>query len=57
MPPKNISYKADMKSGIDQLIIDKEELMIYDITGRRVLNTENLKSGIYIINGKKVLIK
>lgn len=57
MPPKNISYKADMKSGIDQLIIDKEELMIYDITGRRVLNTENLKSGIYIINGKKVLIE
>ena len=30
---------------------------IYDLTGRKVLNTENLKGGIYIVNGKKVVIK
>ena len=30
---------------------------IYDLTGRKVQNTETLKGGIYIINGKKVVIK
>ncbi len=30
---------------------------IYDLTGRKVLNTENLKGGIYIVNGKKIVIK
>ena len=30
---------------------------IYDLTGRKVLNTENLKGGVYIVNGKKVVIK
>jgi hypothetical protein len=31
--------------------------LIYDLTGRRVLSTENLKGGIYIVNGKKVIVK
>lgn len=30
---------------------------IYDLMGRRILNIENLKSGVYIVNGKKVVIK
>ena len=30
---------------------------IYDLTGRKVLNVENLKGGIYIVNGRKVVIK
>ena len=30
---------------------------IYDLTGRKVLNTANLKGGIYIVNGKKVIFK
>ena len=30
---------------------------IYDLTGRKVLNVENLKGGVYIVNGKKVVIK
>ena len=35
---------------------DRQAIVIYDLTGRRVLDTENLKGGIYIINGRKVLI-
>jgi hypothetical protein len=31
------------------------EDVIYDLNGRRVLETE--KGGLYIINGKKVLVK
>ena len=30
---------------------------IYDLTGRKVLNVENLKGGIYIVNGRKVVVK
>ena len=43
-------------SGINQLRIDDSQSIIYDLQGRRVLNTENLKSGLYIINGKKTVI-
>ena len=37
-----------------QLTIDNAKLTIYDITGRRV---EKMEKGIYIVNGKKVVIK
>ena len=30
---------------------------IYDLTGRKVLNVENLKGGVYIVNGRKVVVK
>ena len=30
---------------------------IYDLSGRCITDVENLKSGIYIVNGKKVVIK
>ena len=30
---------------------------IYDLTGRKVLNTENLKGGVYIVNGRKIVVK
>ena len=30
---------------------------VYDLSGRRLTDVENLKSGIYIVNGKKVVIK
>ena len=43
-------------TGIDELPIDNGELIIYDLTGRKVLNTECLKGGIYIVNGRKVVL-
>lgn len=30
---------------------------VYDLSGRRITDVENLESGIYIVNGKKVVIK
>ena len=40
--------------GNAQLIIDNEATVIYDLLGRRV---EKMEKGIYIVNGKKVVIK
>ena len=37
-----------------ELATDNAELVIYDLTGRRV---EKMVKGIYIVNGKKVLVK
>ena len=36
--------------------MDKGQLTIYDLQGRKVTDTENLKGGVYIINGRKVVI-
>ena len=38
-----------------QLTIDNSQLIIYDLTGRRI--PEIVEKGIYIVNGKKVVIK
>ena len=35
---------------------DKAEGVWYDLSGRRVVNTQ-LKKGIYIVNGKKIMVK
>lgn len=43
-------------TGIEQLTIDNGQLIIYDLSGRKVMDTDNLKGGIYIINGRKVVI-
>ena len=40
-------------TGIDQFI-SNEEVVIYDLAGRRV---QKMEKGIYIVNGKKVVIK
>ena len=52
-----VTVKASVPDGIDQLTIDNGKLTIYDLTGRKVTSTENLKGGIYIVNGRKVVIK
>ena len=57
MPAHDVTYIANIENGIDQVIIDNGQLTIYDLAGRKVLNTENLKGGIYIVNGKKTVIK
>ena len=41
--------------GIEQLTSEKSQLTIYDLCGHRVEKTE--KGGIYIVNGRKVVIK
>ncbi len=57
MPAHDVTYTANIDNGIEQLTIDNGQLTIYDLTGRKVADAENLKGGIYIVNGKKVVIK
>ena len=57
MPAHDVTYTANIESGINQLLLDNGQLIIYDLMGRKVLNMENLKGGIYIVNGKKVVVK
>lgn len=40
---------------LDETINSKLPATICNLHGRRIANTENLKGGIYIVNGKKVL--
>lgn len=50
---------GNLQAGVSTILNDKLMNGIYDLNGRRY-NTnqlENLKKGIYIINGKKVMIK
>ena len=49
--------KEDTTGVENSEIKDQKSAIIYDLTGRRILNTENLKPGLYIINGKKTVIK
>ena len=44
----------DETTGIKELRMTNDELPVYDLNGRAV-NGNNLKSGIYIINGKKYI--
>ena len=57
MPAENIVIKgAKITTNIKFVNID-DESVIYDLNGQRILDIENLESGIYIINGKKVYVK
>lgn len=59
MPAHDVTYTANICSDINAMSTDKgqQTIVIYDITGRKVTDTKNLKGGIYIINGRKVMIK
>ncbi len=49
-------FKVILPAGstITEIPLDNGQLTIYDLTGRKVLDTESLDSGIYIVNGRKV---
>ena len=57
MPAHDVTYNANIDNAINNLMIDNGQLTIYDFQGRKVFHTEILKGGIYIVNGKRVLIK
>ena len=42
-------------TGVEEVEIRNEKEEIYDLTGRRV--NEITKAGVYVVNGKKVLVK
>ena len=57
MPAHDVTYVANITNDVLQLTVDNSRLTNYDLTGRKVTSTENLKGGIYIVNGRKVVIK
>jgi hypothetical protein len=56
MPAHDIAYIANIDTAIDLLKAKESDATIYDLKGRKV-NTALIKRGIYIVNGKKVLMK
>lgn len=63
MPAKDIVYNADFTNGINS-IVNNGKANVYAINGTKVKSNaefneikHSLKKGIYIINGKKVIIK
>lgn len=59
MPDKDITINGSYNyTSIEDIVVEKENVdAIYNLNGLRVTDTDNLKSGIYIMNGKKVLVK
>lgn len=57
MPAHDVIYIANITSSISLLQGSDRKLVVYDLNGRRIMDMESLKSGLYIINGKKVLVK
>ena len=56
MPAHDVTYTANITNDVLQLTNDNSQLTIYDLSGRKVTDTENLKGGIYIVDGKKLFI-
>ena len=48
-------YNEAVTTEIESVAVETENTVIYDLTGRRVENIAN--AGIYIVNGKKVIVK
>ena len=57
MPAHDVTYTANIESDVLQLTIDNSQLTIYDLSGRKVTDTKNLRGGVYIINGKRYYLK
>ena len=59
MPAHDVSYTANIESGIEELTIDNSQLTIYDLSGRKILvdDLRELQKGVYIINGRKVVVE
>ena len=57
MPAHDVIYTANIYNGIDVMSTNnsQQSKVFYDLTGRRVTNP--IRGGIYIINGRKVMIK
>lgn len=54
---KGFSF-SDETTGISQVVTDEENnAAVYTIDGRRVENISTLKSGLYIVKGRKVVVK
>mgnify|MGYP003310697637 CR=1 FL=1 len=50
-------YDAVTASSLDSFINDGGEVEVFNLLGKKVVNTRNLPAGIYIIGGKKTVIR
>ena len=61
MPAEDITITgsfAKNDTAIDDVKCENGEAKtVYDLNGLRIIDVENLEKGIYIVNGKKVLVK
>ena len=52
-----LRISGENATGINHSTFNIQRSTIYDLTGRKVLNAEDLKGGVYIVNGRKVVVK
>ena len=59
MPAHDVVYTANITNRIDRLNLNSQHSTIYNLTGHKVLvdDMSKLSKGIYIINGRKVLVR
>lgn len=57
MPAHDVTYIANIISSVSLLYGDDRKLVVYDLNGRRIYDLDRLKSGLYIVNGKRALVK
>ena len=51
-------FSLEQPSGIKPFVSDKETTSaVYDLSGKKHLSNQGLKSGVYVRNGKKVVVK
>ena len=57
MPAHDVTYIANITSSISMLQVSGRNMVVYDLNGRRIYDLGALKSGLYIVNGKRVFVK
>ena len=57
MPAHDVTYVADIATSISSLLENNGKVVIYDLRGRRINDASTLGSGVYIINGKKTVVR
>jgi hypothetical protein len=57
MPAHDVTYVADIATSISSLLENNGKVVIYDLRGRRINDASALGSGVYIINGKKTVVR
>ena len=59
MPAENLIIigTTTIDTAVDSIYTDNKEKVVYTIDGLRLFDVENLNRGIYLINGKKVIVR
>ena len=59
MPAHDVSYTANIASSIDVSTLAPQQIVVYDLKGHNIPidDMRELEKGIYIVNGKKVVIE